>query len=152
MVNGIHAIEYAASLFPGEATVHSTYQQRPAAPCLRVGLHRRDAHFRESPLFRLETYWNPWVHTTGLNRNDWSLEVDVIAHEGRRVWSNWSLHAWDRLGSETVHHFPEVDLFVEQAKKALRFAGGDQPVVGYRQALRATKIADEMLSKGRERV
>ena len=46
----------------------------------------------------------------------------------------------------------EVDLFVEQAKKALRFAGGDQPVVGYRQALRATKIADEILSKGRERV
>jgi hypothetical protein len=78
--------------------------------------------------------------------------MDVIAQEGRRMWSNWSLHAWDRLGSETVHHFPEVDLFGEQAKKALRFAEGEQPVVGYRQALRATQIADDLLSKGRERL
>ena len=152
VVNGIHAIEYAASLFPGEATVHSTYHSDQLHRASVSDYTAATLTFGASPLFRLETYWNPWVHTTGLNRNDWSLEVDVIAHEGRRVWSNWSLHAWDRLGSETVHHFPEVDLFVEQAKKALRFAGGDQPVVGYRQALRATEIADEILRKGRERV
>jgi predicted dehydrogenase len=149
VVNGIHAIEYAASLFPGEATVHSTYRSDQLHRASVSDYTAATLTFHDGPIFRLETYWNPWNHTTGLNRNDWSLEVDVIAHEGRRVWSNWSLHAWDRLGSETVQHFPEVDLFGEQAKKALRFAGGEQPVVGYRQALRATQIADELLSKGR---
>lgn len=152
VVNGIHAIEYVASLFPGEATVHNTF--------LSDGLHRASVPdytaatltFQDGPLFRLETYWNPWDHTTGLNRNDWSLEVDVIAHEGRRLWANWSLHEWNRLGSETVHHFPEVDLFIEQAKAALRFARGDRPTVGYRQALRATDLADQILSKDGERL
>jgi predicted dehydrogenase len=150
VVNGIHAIEYVASLFPGEVTVHSTYHSDQLHRASVSDFTAATLTFQDGPLFRLETYWNPWNHTTGLNRNDWSLEVDVIAHEGRRLWSNWSLHAWDRLGSEIVHHFPEVDLFHEQAKMALLFAGGDQPMVGYRQALRATRIADELLSKGRE--
>ena len=152
VVNGIHGIEYAASLFPGEATVHSTYQSDQLHRASVSDYTAATLTFQDGPLCRLETYWNPWNHTTGLNRNDWSFEMDVIAHEGRRMWSNWSLHAWDRLGSETVHHFPEVDLFGEQAKKAFRFAGGEQPVVGYRQALRATQIADDLLSKGRERL
>ena len=152
VVNGIHAIEYAASLFPGEATVHSTYISDRLHHTSVSDYTAATLTFRDGPLFRLETYWNPWDHTTGLNRNDWSLEIDVIAHEGRRLWSNWSLHEWDRLGSETVHHFPEVDLFVVQAEVALRFARGEQPAVGYRQALRATELADEILSKGRERV
>jgi predicted dehydrogenase len=152
VVNGIHGIEYAASLFPGEATVHSTYQSDQLHRASVADYTAATLTFQDGPLCRLETYWNPWNHTTGLNRNDWSFEMDVIAQEGRRMWSNWSLHAWDRLGSETVHHFPEVDLFGEQAKKALRFAGGEQPVVGYRQALRATQIADDLLSKGRERL
>ena len=151
VTNGIHAIEYAASLFPGDVSVHSTHHSNQLHRASVSDYTAATLRFGAGPVFRLETYWNPWVHTTGLNRNDWSLEVDVIAHEGRRVWSNWSLPAWDRLGSEVVQHFPEVDLFVEQAKKALRFAGGDQPAVGYRQALRATEIADEILSKGRER-
>ena len=70
----------------------------------------------------------------------------------RACWCHRVLHEWDRLGSETVHHFPEVDLFVVQAEVTLRFARGEQPAVGYRQALRATELADEILSKGRERV
>lgn len=146
VVNGIHAIEYVASLFPGDATVRSAYASNRLHHAAVPDYAAATLMFRDGPLFRLETYWNPWDHTTGLNRNDWSLEIDVVAHEGRRMWSNWSLHAWDRFGSETVHHFPEVDLFVEQAKAALRFAQGDPPVVGYRQALRATELADEILS------
>jgi predicted dehydrogenase len=147
VVNGIHAIEYVASLFPGEATIHSTYASdqlhRASAPDYAAAT----LSFADGPLFRLETYWNPWNHATGLNGNDWSLEIDVIAHEGRRVWSNWALHEWDRLGSETVHHLPEVDLFLEQAQVALGFVRGEQPAVGYRQALRATQLADEILGR-----
>jgi predicted dehydrogenase len=145
VVNGTHAIEFVASLFPGEATVQAAH--------VSDRLHRASVSdyaaatltFRDGPLFRLETYWNPWDHTSALNRNDWSLEIDVVAHEGRRLWSNWSLHAWDRRGSEAVHHFPEVDLFVEQAAAALRFAQGERPIVGYRQALRATELADKIV-------
>jgi Predicted dehydrogenases and related proteins len=152
VVNGIHAIEYAASLFPGDATVLSAY--------ISDQLHRSGVPdytaatltFQDGPLLRLETYWNPWEHATGLNHNDWSLEIDVVAHEGRRLWSNWSYHEWDRYGSETVHHLPEVDLFHKQAEAALRFAGGQRPTVGYRQALRATEIADAILTEVRERV
>lgn len=147
VVNGIHAIEYVASLFPGRPTVHSTYESRQLHNASAPDYAAATLSFANGPLFRLETYWNPWNHTAGLNGNDWSLEIDVIAHEGRRLWSNWSLHEWDRLASETVHHFPEVDLFLEQAKSALLFARGETPVVGYRQALRATWIADEVLNR-----
>lgn len=151
VVNGIHAIEYAASLFSGAATVNDVY--------LSSGLHRTPVSdyaaatlsFQDGPLFRLETYWNPWNHTSGLNRNDWSLEVDVIAEEGRRLWSNWSLHEWDRLGSETVHHFPEIDLFAAQAEAAIDFAHGQPPTVGYSQAFRATELADAILRKAGDR-
>lgn len=152
IVNGIHAIEYAASLFPGEATVHAAYTSDQLHHASVPDYTAATLTFGDGPLFRLETYWNPWDHTTGLNRNDWSLEIDVIAHEGRRLWFNWSLHEWDRLGSETVRHFPEVDLFIEQAEAALRFARGERPTVGYRQALRATQLADAILSNVRERV
>ena len=151
VVNGTHAIEFVASLFPGDVTVQATH--------FSDRLHRGSVSdyaaatltFRDGPLFRLETYWNPWNHTSGLNRNDWSLEIDVVAHEGRRLWSNWSLHEWDRLGSETLHHFAEVDLFAQQAAAALRFAQGERPTVGYRQALRATALADQIVSMRRER-
>ena len=151
VVNGIHAIEYAASLFSGAATVDDAY--------LSNGLHGTPVSdyaaatlsFQDGPLFRLETYWNPWDHTSGLNRNDWSLEVDVIAEEGRRLWSNWSLHEWDRLGSETVHHFPEIDLFAAQAEAAIDFAHGQPPTVGYSQAFRATELADAILRKAGDR-
>ena len=152
VVNGIHAIEYVASLFPGEARVHSVYSSDQLHQASVSDYTAATLTFADGPLFRLETYWSPWNHSSGLNRNDWAFEVDVIAREGRRKWSNWSLHGWDRLGSETVDHFPEVDLFVEQAKKAIRFAAGDQPTVGFRQALRATQIADEIVNRGRERV
>ena len=152
VVNGIHGIEFAASLFPGEPTVHSTYSSDQLHRASVSDYTAAMLSFADGPLFRLETYWNPWNHTTGLNRDDWSFEVDVIASEGRRVWSNWSLHRWDRFGSETVDYFPEVDLFLEQAKKAIRFAAGDQPIVGFRQALRATEIADGIVDQGRERV
>ena len=44
VVNGIHGIEYAASLFPGEATVHSTYQSDQLHRASVAGLHRGDTH------------------------------------------------------------------------------------------------------------
>lgn len=144
VVNGIHAIEYVASQFPGTATVQSSYQT-DGLHCAGVPDYAvATLSFEDGPLFRLESYWNPWNHTSGLNESDWFLEMDVVAHEGRRVWSNWALHEWNRDGSETVHHFPEVDLFLEQARAALRFARGEEPVVGYRQALRATVLADNV--------
>jgi predicted dehydrogenase len=145
VVNGIHGIEFAASLFPGQATVRSSYTSDRLHHALVPDYAAATLTFEGGPLLRLETYWNPWDHTTGLNHNDWSFEMDVIAHEGRRLWSNWSLHEWDRLGSETVHHFPEVDLFFEQAGAALRFAHGEPPTVGYRQALRATELGDAIV-------
>jgi predicted dehydrogenase len=152
VVNGIHAIEYVASLFPVDAKVLSTYGSDLLHHASVPDYTATTLIFEGGPLFRLEVYWNPWDHTTGLNHNDWSFEIDVVAHQGRRLWSNWSLHAWDRLGPETVHHFPEVDLFLEQAKSVLRFARGEKPVVGYPQALRATQVADEIVRKGRQRV
>jgi predicted dehydrogenase len=147
IVNGVHAIEYVASLFPGKATVHAAHSSQDLFRSSVSDYTAATLAFQGGPLFRLETYWNPWHHATGLNLNDWSVEVDVVAHEGRRLWSNWSLHEWDRLGSEVVRHFPEVDLFAEQAAAALDFARGGSPPVGYRQALRATELADAILSK-----
>jgi predicted dehydrogenase len=152
VVNGVHAIEYVASLFPGEGTVHDAHASGHLFNAPVPDYSAATMSFQDGPLFRLESYWNPWQHTAGLNRSDWSLEIDVVAHEGRRLWSNWSLYEWDRLGPEVVRHFPEVDLFFEQAGAAIRFARGEKPVVGYSQALRATKLADEILSKGRARV
>jgi predicted dehydrogenase len=145
VVNGIHGIEFAASLFPGPATVRSSYSSDRLHHASVPDYTAATLTFEDGPLLRLETYWNPWEHTTGLNHNDWSFEVDVIAHEGRRLWSNWSLHEWDRLGSETVHHFPEVDLFFEQAHAALQFAHGASPTVGYKQAIRATELGDAIV-------
>ena len=145
IVNGIHGIEFIASLFPGQATVHSSYSSNKLHYSSVPDYTAATLSFQDGPLLRVETYWNPWEHTTGLNRNDWSFEMDVIAHQGRRLWSNWSLHEWDRLGSETVYHFPEVDLFFEQAGAALRFAEGETPTVGYRQALRATHLGDAIV-------
>ena len=146
VVNGIHGIEYVASMFPGEATVQSTWTSRGLHGAAVPDYAAASVTFRDGPLFRLETYWNPWNHTEGLNGDDWDLEVDVVAREGRRLWSNWSLHAWDRSGSESVQHFPETDLFLAQAEAALRFADGGRPTVGYRQALRATELADAVLA------
>jgi predicted dehydrogenase len=148
VVNGVHAIEYVASLFPGEGTVHDAHASGHLFNASVPDYSAATMSFLDGPLFRLECYWSPWQHTTGLNRSDWFFEIDVVAHEGRRLWSNWSLHEWDRMGSEVVRHFPEVDLFFEQAGAALRFARGEKPVVGYSQALRATKLADEIVRKG----
>lgn len=148
VVNGVHAIEYVASLFPGEGIVHDAHASGHLFNASVPDYSAATMSFQDGPLFRLESYWNPWQHTTGLNRSDWFFEIDVVAHEGRRLWSNWSLHEWDRLGPEVVRHFPEVDLFFEQAGAAIRFARGEKPVVGYSQALRATKLADEILRKG----
>lgn len=152
VVNGIHGIEYIASLFPVEATVESTYASDQLHRASVSDYAAASLKFENGPLLRVETYWSPWEHTTGLNHNDWSLEIDVIAHEGRRLWSNWSFHEWERFGSETVRHFPEVDLFRAQAEAALQFAAGESPAVGFRQALRATELADKILMNGRERV
>lgn len=151
VVNGIHGIEYASSLIGGDATVTSAHLSNALHDSSVPDYVAATVSFENGPIFCLESYWNPWEHSTGLNRNDWSLDVDVIAREGRRLWSNWSLHEWDRHGSETVHHFPEVDLFLEQAKAALRFATGERPTVDYAQARAATLLADEILVMGGRR-
>jgi len=145
VVNGIHAIEFVSSLFPGDAVVHAAHASSGLHGTAAPDYAAATLSFADGPLFRLETYWNPWNHSAGLNGSDWSLEIDVVAHEGRRLWSNWTLHEWDRSGSETVRHVPETDLFLEQARAALRFAAGERPTVGHRQALRATRIADLIL-------
>lgn len=146
VVNGIHAIEYVASFFPGDVTVRSSYASDQLHNASVSDYAAASLTFDDGgPLFRVETYWNPWNHSAGLNGDDWAFEVDVVAHEGRRLWSNWALHEWNRHGSESVHHYPVVDLFLEQAKRALEFAQGEKPVVGYPQALRATEIADKIL-------
>ncbi|GAA4489208.1 UDP-N-acetylglucosamine 3-dehydrogenase [Microbacterium panaciterrae] len=146
VVNGIHAIEYVASCFPGDVTVRSSYRSDQLHNASVSDYAAASLTFGDGgPLFRLETYWNPWNHSAGLNGDDWAFEVDVVAHEGRRLWSNWALHEWNRHGSESVKHYPEVDLFLEQAKRAIDFARGEKPLVGYRQALRATEIADKIL-------
>ncbi|GLK16627.1 Gfo/Idh/MocA family protein [Herbiconiux flava] len=147
VVNGIHAIEFVSSLFPGDAEVISSHASDGLHGAAVPDYAAATVAFDGGPLFRFESYWNPWNHSSGLNRDDWSLEIDVVAHEGRRVWSNWEIHAWDRLGSETVRHLPEVDLFLAQAADALRFAEGQAPTVGYRQALRATRLADEIIAR-----
>lgn len=149
VVNGIHAIEFVASMFPGHAEVLSSYASAGLHGAAVPDYTAATVVFADGPLFRLESYWNPWDHSSGLNGDDWSLEVDVIAHEGRRVWSNWELHAWDRLGSETTRHLPAVDLFLAQADDALRFARGARPTVGYRQALRATRLADTITAQAK---
>jgi len=150
IVNGVHAIEYVAALFPGQATVHAAHMSSDLFNASVPDYSAATLAFQDGPLFRLEAYWNPWHHVAGLNSNDWSIEIDVVAYEGRRLWSNWSLHEWDRLGCEVVRHFPEVDLFSEQAVAALSFARGGAPRVGYGQAIRATELADAILRKVRE--
>lgn len=47
-------------------------------------------------------------------------------------------------------HSVEVDLSVEQAA-APRFAQGERPTVGYCQTLRATELANQIVSMRRER-
>jgi hypothetical protein len=76
--------------------------------------------FRDGPLLRLEAYWNPWHHTTGQNHNDWSLEMMSSPMKVESCGRTGRFRNGIRLGSETVRHFPEVDLFVAQARQ--RFA------------------------------
>lgn len=147
VVNGIHAIELVSSLFPGEATVHDSFASSALHQSSVPDYAAATLRFADGPLFRLESYWNPWNHTSGLNGADWSLEIDVVAREGRRLWSNWAIHSWDRRGSEAVEYFPEIDLFQAQAEAALCFAQGEAPTVGYRQALRATVLADDIIRR-----
>jgi hypothetical protein len=56
-----------------------------------------------------------------------------------------------RIAVIGAHHFPEVDLFVEQAAVALLFAQGERLTVCYRQAVRATELADQIVSTRRGR-
>lgn len=145
VVNGIHAIELISSLYPGTVEVRESYASQGLHGAAVPDFAAATLQFENGPVFRLETYWSPWNHSSGLNRSDWSIEIDVVAREGRRVWSNWQLSSWDRFGSEVVEHFPEIDLFLAQAEAALAFARGSAPPVGYRQALRATELADRIV-------
>ncbi|TAM67009.1 hypothetical protein [Rathayibacter soli] len=60
-------------------------------------------------------------------------------------------------GSRHAHSFLAngarvVALIRRQAEAGLLNAGGQRPTAGYRQALRATEIADAILAEVRERV
>jgi predicted dehydrogenase len=68
--------------------------------------------------------------------------MDVLATGGRMLWSNDSLHVWNRDGGQQEKNFEPSDLFLRQAAAAVRFCRGDAPAVTFAQALRATEIAD----------
>ncbi len=142
VVNGIHAIELVSSWFEGDPKVVSASASSnlygSAVPEHVVST----LEFPSGVVFSLQSYWSPWQEPQGLNQGDWSLSIDVLATGGRMVWSNDSLHVWDRDGGHQQKHFAPSDLFLRQAEAALRFCTGDTPPVTFAQALRATEIAD----------
>lgn len=142
VVNGIHAIELVSSWFEGDPDVlaasasSSLYGSAVPEHVLSI------LEFPRGPVFSLQSYWSPWQEPQGLNQGDWSLTIDVLATDGRMLWSNDSLRFWDRDGSQHEQDFEPSDLFLRQAEAALRFCAGGMPAVTFAQALRATQIAD----------
>ncbi|MFB9857031.1 Gfo/Idh/MocA family protein [Paenarthrobacter aurescens] len=146
VVNGIHAIELVSSWFEGAPKVLAT-----SASSSLYGSHVPEhvlsmLQFPSGVVFSLQSYWSPWQEPQGLNQGDWSLTIDVLAAGGRMVWSNESLHIWDRDGGHQEKNFAPSDLFLRQAEAALRFCAGEKPPVTFAQALRATEIADALRS------
>ncbi|WP_251045779.1 hypothetical protein [Arthrobacter sp. ISL-5] len=62
------------------------------------------------------------------------------------LWTNDSLHVWERDGGQYEKTFEPSDLFLRQAETALKFCKGGTPAVTFAQALRATEIADAVLA------
>ncbi|MDI2034196.1 Gfo/Idh/MocA family protein [Paenarthrobacter nitroguajacolicus] len=142
VVNGIHAIELVSSWFEGDpdvlaASASSSLYGSPVPEHVVSMLE-----FPSGVVFTLQSYWSPWQEPQGLNQGDWSLAIDILATGGRMLWSNDSLHVWDRDGGQHENNFEPSDLFLRQAAAALRFCMGETPAVTFAQALRATKIAD----------
>ncbi|MFF1880627.1 Gfo/Idh/MocA family protein [Pseudarthrobacter sp. NPDC058196] len=146
VVNGIHAIELVSSWFDGAPKV--------LASSASSGLYGSPVpehivstlEFAEGVVLTLQSYWSPWREPEGLNQGDWSLTIDVLASEGRMLWSNDSLHIWERKGGQYEKTFEPSDLFLRQAETALNFCAGGIPAVAFAQALRATEIADTVLA------
>lgn len=146
VVNGIHAIELVSSWFDGDPKVltTSTSSSLYGSP---VPEHVISAlEFPEGAVFTMQSYWSPWQEPEGLNQGDWSLTIDVLATTGRLLWSNDSVHIWDRDGGHSVNTFEPSDLFLRQAEAAIKFCAGESPAVGFAQALHATEIADALLA------
>jgi predicted dehydrogenase len=146
VVNGIHAIELVSSWFKGDPKVLATSASNSlyGSP---VPEHVVSAlEVPSGVVFTMQSYWSPWHEPEGLNQGDWSLTIDVLATGGRMLWSNDSLHVWDRDGGQQEQTFEPSDLFLRQAKAALGFCAGETPAVTFAQALRATEIADAVRS------
>ncbi|MGF6832361.1 putative dehydrogenase [Paenarthrobacter sp. TE4293] len=142
VVNGIHAIELVSSWFKGAPKVLAT-----SASNILYGSPVPEhvvstLEFPSGVVFTLQSYWSPWQEPQGLNQGNWSLTIDILATDGRMLWSNDSLHVWDRDGGHHEEIFPPSDLFLRQAEAALGFCAGETPPVSFAQALRATDIAD----------
>ena len=145
VVNGIHAIELVSSWFEGEPKVLSTHFSNSLYGSPVPEHVVSTLEFSEGVVFTLQTYWSPWPEPQGLNQGDWNLTVDVLARSGRILWSNDTVHVWDRDGGQDTKTFDPSDLFSRQAEAAIKFCRGESPAVGFAQALRATAIADALL-------
>lgn len=142
VVNGIHAIELVSSWFEGDPKVLATSASSGLYGSPVPEHVVSTLEFPSGTVFTLQTYWSPWQEPQGLNQGDWSLTIDVVTTGGRMLWSNDSLHIWNRDGGQHEKYFEPSDLFIRQAEAALRFCRGETPAVAFAQALRATEIAD----------
>jgi predicted dehydrogenase len=98
VVNGIHAIELVSSWFDGypkvlASSASSSLYGSPVPEHVVSTLE-----FPEGVIFTMQSYWSPWKEPQGLNQGDWSLAIDVLASDGRMLWSNDSLNVRDRVG------------------------------------------------------
>jgi predicted dehydrogenase len=151
VVNGIHAIELVSSWFDGDPKVLATSASSNLYGSPVPEHVVSTLEFPEGVIFTMQSYWSPWQEPQGLNQGDWSLTIDVLATEGRMLWSNDSLHVWERDGGQYVKTFDPSDLFLRQAETALKFCKGETPAVTFAQALRATEIADAVLEAATSR-
>jgi predicted dehydrogenase len=146
VINGSHAIELVSSWFDGDPKVLATSASSSlyGSPVPEHVISTLE--FPGGAVFSLQSYWSPWQEPQGLNQGDWSLTVDVLASAGRILWSNDTVHFWERDGGQDAKTFDPSDLFFRQAEAALKFCRGEAPAVGFAQALRATAIADALLA------
>ena len=146
VVNGIHAIELVSSWFEGEPKVLSTHFSNSLYGSPVPEHVVSTLEFSGGVVFTLQSYWSPWPEPQGLNQGEWNLTIDVLARSGRILWSNDTVHVWDRDGGQDAKTFDPSDLFSRQAEAAIKFCRGEAPAVGFAQALRATAIADALLA------
>jgi predicted dehydrogenase len=151
VVNGIHAIELVSSWFDGNPIVLASSASSSLYGSQVPEHVVSSLEFPEGVVFSMQSYWSPWQEPEGLNQGDWSLTVDVLASDGRMLWSNDSLHVWERDCGQYEKAFDPSDLFLRQAEAALNFCTGGIPAVTFAQALRATEIADAVLAAATSR-